>query len=299
VQGEDTLIYSGTTLTPTFDEGNGRLRLNGVATLADYQQALREVSYNNLSANPTAGNRTVEFVLNDGAGVSLAQTMTVTVMPVNNKPVVTVSGVTLAYNENSGPQQLDNTITVADVDNSEFVNATVQISNNYVQGEDNLIYIGASLIPQFDVPSGTLILSGRLPKEDFQQILRDTYYENLSDNPNTNDRTVSFVVVDGLGLNSDPGTMQIEITSDNDKPEINLTVATVNYTENDGPEVLDNALTLSDIDDTEIDSAVVTISGNYVPGEDVLSYGGAAFTPVFDPLSGTLTFIRFLTNCRL
>jgi phosphoribosylamine-glycine ligase len=291
VQGEDTLIYSGTTLTPTFDEGNGRLRLNGVATLADYQQALREVSYNNLSANPTAVNRTVEFVLNDGAGVSLAQTMTVTVMPVNNKPVVTVSGVTLAYNENSGPQQLDNTITVADVDNSEFVNATVQISNNYVQGEDNLIYIGASLIPQFDVPSGALILSGRLPKEDFQQILRDTYYENLSDNPNTNDRTVSFVVVDGLGLNSDPGTMQIEITSDNDKPEINLTVATVNYTENDGPEVLDNALTLSDIDDTEIDSAVVTISGNYVPGEDVLSYGGAAFTPVFDPLSGTLTFI--------
>jgi hypothetical protein len=290
VQGQDTLIYSGTTLTPTFDEGNGRLRLNGVATLADYQQALREVSYNNLSANPTAGNRTVEFVLDDAAGVSLAQTMTVTVMPVNNKPVVTVSGVTLAYNENSGPQQLDNTITVADVDNSEFVNATVQISNNYVQGEDNLIYIGASLIPQFDVPSGTLILSGRLPKEDFQQILRDTYYENLSDNPNTNDRTVSFVVVDGFGLNSDPGTMQIEITSDNDKPEINLTVATVNYTENDGPEVLDNALTLSDIDDTEIDSAVVTISGNYVPGEDVLSYGGAAFTPVFDPLSGTLTF---------
>jgi 3-deoxy-D-manno-octulosonate 8-phosphate phosphatase KdsC-like HAD superfamily phosphatase len=290
VQGEDTLIYSGATLTPTFDEVNGHLRLNGVATLADYQQALREVSYNNLSANPTAGNRTVEFVLNDGSGVSLAQTMTVTVMPVNNKPVVTVSGEILAYNENSGPQQLDNTITVADVDNSEFVNATVQISNNYVQGEDSLIYFGASLISQFDVPSGTLILSGRLPKEDFQQILRDTYYENLSENPNTNDRTVSFVVVDGLGLNSDPGTMQIEITSDNDKPEINLTIATVNYTENDAPKVLDNALTLSDIDDTEIDGAVVTISGNYVQGEDVLSYGGAAFTPVFNPLLGTLTF---------
>ncbi len=57
----------GTTgITATYDAALGVLTLTGTATLAQYQQVLRTVVYNNKATNPNTTARTLEFVLNDG-----------------------------------------------------------------------------------------------------------------------------------------------------------------------------------------------------------------------------------------
>jgi hypothetical protein len=72
----------GTTgITATYDAALGVLTLTGTATLAQYQQVLRTVVYNNKATNPNTTARTIEFVLDDGqahSNTSAVATTTVT-----------------------------------------------------------------------------------------------------------------------------------------------------------------------------------------------------------------------------
>ena len=65
------------------------LNVDGVDTLAHYQQVLRTVTYNNTSQNPNTTARVVTFVGNDGTIDSATATSTVTVATVNDAPTFT------------------------------------------------------------------------------------------------------------------------------------------------------------------------------------------------------------------
>jgi Ca2+-binding RTX toxin-like protein len=64
------------------------LTLIGSASVANYQTALRTVTYTDTSETPNIANRTVSFVVNDGASNSAAGTKTVSVTAVNDIPVL-------------------------------------------------------------------------------------------------------------------------------------------------------------------------------------------------------------------
>ena len=64
-------------------------------------------------------------------------TDTINVTPVNDAPVVT-AGHTLNYTENQAATAFDPAITVTDVDSANLASATVQITGNYVNGQDVL-----------------------------------------------------------------------------------------------------------------------------------------------------------------
>ena len=55
---------SGTAIVSTFT--NGTLTLTGPAAIADFEQVLRSIEYNNSSQNPTEVDRTLTFMINDG-----------------------------------------------------------------------------------------------------------------------------------------------------------------------------------------------------------------------------------------
>ena len=55
---------SGTSITSTY--ADGVLTLSGVASLADYQQVLTTITYSDTASSPTAGDRTINVVANDG-----------------------------------------------------------------------------------------------------------------------------------------------------------------------------------------------------------------------------------------
>ena len=70
---------TGTAVTQNYDAATGTLSLNGTATKAVYERILKSVRYDNTSASPTAGDRRVTFVINDGFVNSAPATSTVTV----------------------------------------------------------------------------------------------------------------------------------------------------------------------------------------------------------------------------
>jgi hypothetical protein len=73
----------------TFTAGTGSLLLSGATTVASYQTALRSVTYQNTSANPSMAARTVSIQVTDspGGANSNAATRGITLALVNNPPV--------------------------------------------------------------------------------------------------------------------------------------------------------------------------------------------------------------------
>jgi len=98
-QGEDLLEYSGP-LASNWDPDTGTLTLTGTAPVADYQAALRAVTYRNTSDDPSTAPRTVCFTVNDGQDDSNTVCRQVTVTAVNDVPVLTTnSGLTVGKSQ--------------------------------------------------------------------------------------------------------------------------------------------------------------------------------------------------------
>ncbi len=65
---------------------------------------------------------------------------------------------------------------------------------------------------------------------------------------------------------------------------------TLTYIENDGAQLINNAMTISDLDDSNIESATISITGNFVNGEDVLAFTNTAnITGNYNAATGVLT----------
>ncbi|MCB0657136.1 MAG: cadherin-like domain-containing protein, partial [Saprospiraceae bacterium] len=70
-----------------FNTSNGSITLTGSASVANYQTALRQITYINTSDNPIPATRTVSFTINDGDLNSNTVVRDVNVIPVNDCPV--------------------------------------------------------------------------------------------------------------------------------------------------------------------------------------------------------------------
>src|SRR5690606_29949973 len=76
----------------SYNSGTGVLTLTSAgatASLAQWQTALRAVTYSNSSSSPNTAGRTVSFTVSDGTNASTPATRSVTVLAVNTAPVVT------------------------------------------------------------------------------------------------------------------------------------------------------------------------------------------------------------------
>ena len=115
---EDLLAFTNTAaITGSWDASSGILTLSGVASVADYQAALRAVTYVNTSDDPSTLARTVTFVVNDGSADSNLAGRTINVVSVNDAPVITSGGggpaAGINVNENATAVT---TLTATDVD---------------------------------------------------------------------------------------------------------------------------------------------------------------------------------------
>ena len=100
---------------------------------------------------------------------------------------------------------------------------------------------------------------------------------------------MSFEINDG-DLNSNILSRNIDFTAVNDAPVLSaIETAPASYTENDAPLAITGSTTVSDIDDTNIESAVVSISNNF-NADDVLNFTDqSGITGSYDSVNGTLT----------
>jgi hypothetical protein len=87
-------------ISAAWNSGTGKLTLSGTATVAQYEAALRAVTYSSTSENPGANaSRTLTWQVNDGASahnLSIAATSTINISNVNDAPVLTDATLTLA-----------------------------------------------------------------------------------------------------------------------------------------------------------------------------------------------------------
>ncbi len=95
--GQDVLAFTNQNgITGGWNAGTGVLTLSGSATVAQYQAALRSITYANSSDAPSTATRTVSFVVNDGISDSAAATRQITVAAVNDAPVLSATGTATA-----------------------------------------------------------------------------------------------------------------------------------------------------------------------------------------------------------
>src|SRR3546814_4736563 len=80
---------AGTAVTADYNSASGVLTLTGGTSLAEYQQVLSTLTYQNTAENPTAGVRTIEVLAEDTDGLtSTVATASVTVAAENDPPVL-------------------------------------------------------------------------------------------------------------------------------------------------------------------------------------------------------------------
>ncbi len=100
-------------LVATYSAVTGELTITGQATVDAYEQALRKLTYINTSESPDITPRTVEVTVRDGGKVSLPATVTITVVSVNDAPVLdpecamTMSSIDEDSQPTNGMQVLD------------------------------------------------------------------------------------------------------------------------------------------------------------------------------------------------
>ena len=93
---------AGTGIAASYTAATGVLLLAGPDSVANFQTVLRTVTYNNTSQDPDPADRSVTFVVDDGAATSAPATATVTVNSANDAPVVNGATFTLAENSANG-----------------------------------------------------------------------------------------------------------------------------------------------------------------------------------------------------
>ncbi len=171
----------------------------------------------------------------------------------------------LNYDENHGPTAITSTLTLNDADDTNLESATVQITSNYVDGEDSLTFTNTANITGFwNSATGALTLSGTASVAQYEAALRSVVYENSSNSPTIATRTVSFMVNDG-GVDSTSISRDIVVNAINDAPVLDdtgtMTMSSINENETTNSGQIVSAIIASGLGDRITDADAGALEG--------------------------------------
>ncbi|MCM2485194.1 DUF4347 domain-containing protein [Burkholderia glumae] len=317
--GEDVLgfVNDGATMgniTATYNAATGTMTLSSAgasATLAQWQAALRAVTYTDTAASPNTATRSIDFTVNDNAKTSAVYSRNVTVTATDQTPLIsTGSSGSVAFvaadNAPSTPVTIDNGITLADLDNATLASATVRIGAGFHAGEDVLGFVNdgatmGNITATYNAATGTMTLSSAgasATLAQWQAALRAVTYTDTAVTPNTATRSIGFTVNDGVKSST---TLSRNVTvADTDQTPIASTTSTgpAAFVAGDNapstPIAIDSNIALVDLDNPTLASATVQIGAGFHAGEDVLGFvnDGATMgniTAAYNAATGTMT----------
>lgn len=291
-----TISYSGTAFA-SFVGGNGPPLVitftSNAATPAAVQALFGALRYSNASNNDPTDNdtdtsRSFVVTFNDGGNVKHSSstttaltdtfTGTINVEAVNDLPVITPALAAASYTEAAPAITVDNTVTVTDVDDTEITGGFISITTGFLEGDVLAVTNSGGITGAYDPDTGVLTLSGTSPLTNYQTLLRTLTYQHTTPEPTSNGTRSALILTysltdadsDNAGAATGTATKTINLTPVNNAPVV-VAGNTASWTEDDAPEDIDPGLTISDLDDTHLASASVTISAGLTAG-DVLSY---------------------------
>ena len=269
------LVLSGITVGTVTTNSAGTLVLtfNSNATQARVNEVMQSLAYANGSASPPSSAQ-IDWVFSDGnagaqgpGGALTANGNTVvSITTTNAPPSPTTTPATLGYVENDGQVAVDPGLTITDPDSPTLSSATVRIIAGFTPSEDLLAFTNQlGISGSYDAGTGILSLTGIASLTDYQTALRTVTYENTSENPNTANRSISFMVNDGTSSGS--ATRLVSVTAVNDSPTI---AANSGLTVDEG--VVGTVITSLMLNEGDVDDAGV----------------GLTYTITSAPINGTL-----------
>ena len=208
VAGQDLLSFTndGATMGNIAVASN----LSGVLTLtsagstastAQWQAALRAVTYANSSDAPSTTQRSVDFQITDGVNPSNVVTNTIDVNAINDVPVLSgIESNFLPYAIGATAVPVTSTLQLADADGGNMAGATIQISSGYQVGDVLAFANTANISGSWNAATGTLTLTGADTIANYAAALRSVTYASSVQDPAT--RTVQFQVTDGVALSN-------------------------------------------------------------------------------------------------
>jgi len=173
--------------------------------VASYQAELRSVTFISTSGNPTAygtnTSRSLSWQVSDGTLSSNIATSTVTVVGVDQAPVLGNTS-NASFTQGAGPVLASPAITASSVDNLNLASATVTISAGYFAGDVlAAVTTGTSITVSYNASTHVLTLTGIDTVAHYQQVLESVTYDSTSANPTNSgadtSRTLSWRVNDG------------------------------------------------------------------------------------------------------
>lgn len=204
-------------------------------------------------SNNNVGSHSIEITVSDNIS-SAQQIFTITVNSVNDAPVINSVNTTFITNEDTPITLSLNNFSVTDIDNT------------YPTGFSLMVTTGANY-----TVAGTTV----------------------TPNPNFNGTlTVPVQVNDNQSINnlSNIYNLSITVNAVNDAPVLSaIESETLSFTENATPLSITQSLAITDIDNTNLQSATVSIDG-FMTGEDVLTFTPTGtITGLWNSSAGTLT----------
>ena len=283
--GQDVLAFAndGSTMgnvTASYDAATGVMTLTsagGSATLAQWQAALRSVTYTDTAVTPDTATRTVSFFVNDGAADSAVATRTVTVTATDQTPIVMATGGTTDYVGGTVAVTIDGGITVSDLDNTTQSSATVSIGagfhNGDVLGFTNDGLTMGNIIATYNPVTGTLtLISGGSTATDAQWASALSSVTFSSTSASYGNRTIDFSTNDGVKTSA-VATDTVDVLG---PPQITTDTGSTAFVAGDNaastPVTIDAGLTVTDGSSSTLASATIAITGGFHAGEDVLSF---------------------------
>ena len=263
VSSDDSLGFTNATgITGSYNSSTGVLTLTGTSSLANYQAALRSVTYKDSNGLTAPGTRAISFQVNDGfSGNNLSNVVSRTVAVATNA-APTCSAVTDSTDKNTA---IDITVlpSCSDVDGDTLAVASVDTT-----GTKGTVTINAD---------GTIHYN---PNGQFQ---------NLTSGQTATD-TFTFKVSDGF-QDSAAATVTVTITGVNDMPVLaNIETTPLSYQAQSPAVVITSTMTISDDDDSTMSGATVSITAGFSSGEDTLSFTNqSGITGSYNSTTGVLT----------
>ncbi|WP_085613331.1 MULTISPECIES: retention module-containing protein [unclassified Pseudomonas] len=211
---------NGITINANSTNGTVTLTLSGNATLADYMQAIKNISFTNSSEDPSTVPRIITVTVTDGGNYSNTATTTVNVVAVNDAPVAAPVNVT---GTEDTPLILGwSTFGVSDVDSPA---SSLGVKITQLPGEGKLQYLDGSTwkdvatnqtFSKADIDAGKLRF---LPDANESGV--NGYGGTGVGNNQADYAQIKFQPTDGQLLGN-TGTIKIDITPVADAPTLSV-----------------------------------------------------------------------------
>ncbi len=329
-----TTVTNGMSYSVSISSGTATVVLSKTAGVASANIAtlINNIGYQNTSQDPTAGTRTATLtqIVDSGSSTApnvnttaLAIASNITVVPVNDGPILTATSIGGTFTEGAGSAtgsavSLFSGVSVSTVESGQTITSLTFTVGNVQNGSSEVINVDGSTISliagtgttatngmsySVTVSGGTatVILSkaGGVSSANAASVINGLTYQNISQNPTSGARTVTLTQIKDSGGTANGGVdttgvaiaATVNVMPINDAPVLSGT-SSITYTENAAATPINTSISLSDVDSATLSSATVAIT-NFVSGQDILSFVSNAntgnITASFNAVTGVLT----------